>query len=305
MNDQVVVNFYDIYDSVFPTSGITDLTDVIYEKPETTYEQAQLNQSNWLLNQVECGPNSVILDVGCGYGPLLEETEKRGAKAIGISLSEKQVKFCLKKGLNVLLLNYKNIGNQWDDKFDGIVANGSLEHFVKPEEADIADEIYRDFFRICHQLINPRSISRRLATTAIHFSRFYPRDPLDLTKSPFTFPLFSENFHAAIIQRAMVGFMPNVGQLESCAKPFFRLINEVDGTEDYRRTSEEWLRRVRRSYLNPIKIPGIILRLAPFLAQYPVHTITAISFAITESWNKMFRGQDPSMKLLRQIWEYQ
>jgi hypothetical protein len=144
-----------------------------------------------------------------------------------------------------------------------------------------------------------------LATTAIHHGRYQCRNPLDLIKSPFKFPWFSEDFHAAVIQRAMGCLAPQKGQLERCAKQFFKLIEEVDGTEDYRKTSEEWLRRVKKSYLNLLKIPGILIRLAPFFFQSPLHTMTAASFVVTESWNVMFRGEDPPMRLYRQVWEYQ
>ena len=305
MRDEIVGNFYNIYDAIFPTVNILDLTDGIYKSVETTYEQAQSNQLNWLLDQINCKEGSAVLDIGCGYGTLLEEALKRKAYAEGISISEKHVEFCLKKGFVVSLLNYKDINiHKWGNRYDGIIANGSMEHFVKPEEADQADQIYKNFFKICHRIINSESPSGKLATTVIHFNRFYPSDPLALTKNPFKFPLFSEDFHAAIVQRAMGCFSPSIGQLEKCAKPLFRLVEEVDGTEDYRKTSEEWLSRVRKGYLSPLKIPGIFFRLAPHLFRYPSHTITAISFVLTESWNKMFRGENPPMKLLRQVWEY-
>lgn len=305
MNDQTVATFYDVYNAFFPTSQITDLTEGIYENSETTYEEAQANQTAWLLDQISCAHGSIILDIGSGYGPLLKTAQKRGAKTTGISLSKKQVDFCLNIGLDVFLLNYKDIQEEWHDKFDGIVANGSLEHFVKPQEAHQSDEIYANFFKICHQLIKPESSSRRLATTAIHFGQYYPDDPLDLIRNPFDFPFLSVDFHAAVVQRAMACFVPVAGQLKSCAKPFFKLVREVDGTEDYRKTSEEWLKRVRKSCINPVKIPGIVSRLVPFLIQHPIHTITSLSFILTESWNEMFRGPNPPMKLFRHVWEYQ
>ncbi|MFC1751543.1 hypothetical protein ACFLY5_00150 [Patescibacteria group bacterium] len=92
--------------------------------------------------------------------------------------------------------------------------------------------------------------------------------------------------------------------IERGAKPFFNLVEEVDGTDDYRRTSEEWLRRGRRIFINPIKFSRMILHLAPFLIKCPVHTLTSISFMLFESWNKMFRGQNTPTKLLRHVWEY-
>ncbi len=305
MKDEVVANFYNICDAFFPASNIIDLTEGIYSRSETTFEDAQLNQLNWLLDRVKCGRGSRLLDIGSGYGTLLREAQKRRAFPLGISLSKKQIEFCRKAGYDVNLLNYKDIDHLWNGSFDCIAANGSLEHFVKPEEAEMADNIYRNFFNICHRLMNPLSSSRMLATTAIHHGRFKYRNPLDLTKSPFRFTWFSEDFHAAIVQRAMACLAPQPGQLEACAKPYFKLVEEVDGTEDYRKTSEEWLLRVKESFLNPKKLPGILSRLAPFLIRHPLQTLTAISFVVTESWNKMFRGDDPPMRLYRHVWKYQ
>jgi cyclopropane-fatty-acyl-phospholipid synthase len=95
MRDEIVGNFYNIYDAVFPTVNILDLTDGIYKDSQTSYEQAQSNQLNWLLDRINCGKRSVVLDIGCGYGTLLEEARNRKAYAEGISISEKHVEFCL------------------------------------------------------------------------------------------------------------------------------------------------------------------------------------------------------------------
>ena len=60
MRDEIVSNFYNIYDAIFPTVNILDLTDGIYESPETTYEQAQSNQLNWLLDRINCQEGSAV-----------------------------------------------------------------------------------------------------------------------------------------------------------------------------------------------------------------------------------------------------
>ena len=81
----------------------------------------------------------------------VKEARRRKAYAEGISISEKHVEFCFKKGFVVSFLNYKDINiHKCGNRYDGIIANGSMEHFVKPEEADQADQIYQNFFKICH-----------------------------------------------------------------------------------------------------------------------------------------------------------
>jgi len=49
----VVVNCYDFFDRVFPECGLFDLTEGIYSNDSaTSYEQAQKNQINWILDEV-------------------------------------------------------------------------------------------------------------------------------------------------------------------------------------------------------------------------------------------------------------
>jgi hypothetical protein len=37
--------------------------------------------------------------------------------------------------LDVYLLDYRAIPDEWDRTFDGVIASGSIEHFVRPDDA--------------------------------------------------------------------------------------------------------------------------------------------------------------------------
>ncbi|MBV8312258.1 MAG: class I SAM-dependent methyltransferase, partial [Planctomycetaceae bacterium] len=70
---ETVVTCYLAVDRFFPACGLFDLTEGIYHgDPETPFEQAQINQHDYLLDQVLCGPGRRVLDIGCGSGTLLE-----------------------------------------------------------------------------------------------------------------------------------------------------------------------------------------------------------------------------------------
>jgi cyclopropane-fatty-acyl-phospholipid synthase len=156
---QVVVNCYDFFDRVFPDSGLLDLTEGMYfGDPSIPYEQAQKNQINWLLDEVACTKGSRVLDIGCGNGTLLEAAQRRGAEAIGITISPAQVHRCRQRGLDVRLLNYRDIDGKWTDYFDAIIANGSVEHFVQPTDVirGKADAIYHELFKICQRIMIAR-----------------------------------------------------------------------------------------------------------------------------------------------------
>ena len=301
-----VVACYAAVDRFFPACGLFDLTEGMYHgNPETPYEQAEADQLDYLLDRIQCGPGRRVLDLGCGYGTLLERARLRDAAGVGITISSEQLKYCRHKKLDVHLLDFRAIPAEWDRTFDGVIANGSMEHFVRPADAAAGrtDDIYRHLFARAHRLIDPDSTARCLATTTIHFVR-KPANPLDLMRNPFAFHWGSDNFHWAVLERGWGGYYPEIGQLRRCADGYFDLIEEVDGTEDYRLTSEEWVRRVRKAMLS-LRLAKIAVRSLPVLVRSPGQFLTLLlSVLFSESWNWQFQPPNAPTRLLRQTWEY-
>jgi cyclopropane fatty-acyl-phospholipid synthase-like methyltransferase len=303
---QRVVNCYSAVDRLFPSCGLFDLTEGVYQgNDETPYEVAQANQHNYLLQQALCGPGTRLLDIGCGYGTLLERAQQRGTAGTGITIAPEQAAFCQGRNLSVYLLDYRTVPSEWNATFDSVIANGCIEHFVRPEDilARRADEIYRRLFATIHRLIDPHSVSRRFVTTTIHVVR-EPRDPLAVRQNPLRFRWGSDNFHWSVLEAGWGGYYPSIGQLQRCAKRYFDLIEEVDGTDDYRFTSDEWLRRVRRAFTS-WQAANAVGRLLPVLVRAPRQTL-ALLFAtfVSKSWNWQFRPPNPPTRLLRQTWAY-
>jgi cyclopropane fatty-acyl-phospholipid synthase-like methyltransferase len=299
-----VVACYSVFDHFFPALGFTDLTDGMYDgDPTRNYEAAQARQAEVLLDRAGVAAGGRVLDIGCGYGRILALAQARGAKAWGITVSPEQVKRNTAAGLNVRLQNYKHLGEEWDGQFDAVIANGSLEHFTQPEDAAAGhdDAIYRHLFETVHRLFAPATSGAKFATTAIHF-RTRP-DPNDLLKPPTAFPWGSAAYHWARLRRSFGGWYPVPGQLERCADGCFRLIHEEDGTEDYRRTSEEWLTGVRRA-LQSWAAVRVGWAARPAIIRRPAHTVRMLRCMLgSESWNWQFRGDPPPTVLLRQTWE--
>lgn len=301
-----VVTCYSAVDRLFPLCGLFDLTEgIYYGNSATPYEQAQANQHSYLLEQALCGPGMRLLDIGCGYGTLLERAHALEAVETGITIAPEQVAYCQSRRLNVRLLDYRVMPREWDATFDCVIANGSIEHFVRPEDvaARRADEIYRRLFAAVHRSIDPHSASRRFVTTTIHVIR-EPRDPLALQQNPLRFRWGSDDFHWAVLEAGWGGYYPSIGQLQQCAQEYFELIEEVDGTDDYRLTSEEWLRRVRQAFKSR-QLAKIVGGLLPILFRAP-RQLLALLFAtfVSESWNWQFRPPEPPTRLLRQTWAY-
>jgi cyclopropane fatty-acyl-phospholipid synthase-like methyltransferase len=299
---RTVVSCYDFLHLSIQT-GIEDFTEGIYMgDPNRPYQEAQRLQIEYLLDEIGCHEGSCILDIGCGYGTLLESARERGATAIGITISQPQVNRCREKGLDVHLMNYRNIPQEWNNRFDGIVANGSAEHFVQAKEAaaGLQDTIYRDFFQICHRIIDPSSKNGKLATTIIHYNKQV--DPKSLLGCPFRHEWGSDDFHYSMLMNGFGGFYPVKNQLEHCAQGCFTLEHEVDGTHDYHLTSEYWLKQMQK-YVRTHQ--GAWLGLLGKMLKRPIHTITMLTcLLISKSWNWQFRTDNPPTTLLRQTWKY-
>jgi cyclopropane fatty-acyl-phospholipid synthase-like methyltransferase len=297
-----VVNLYD-FTGVTPLAGIQDYSEGIYEEdPSINYEVAQKNQHNYLLDEIGAKEDFRFLDVGCGLGTLLETAKERGVKGTGITISEDQVAKCRSKGLDVHLFNYKHLPPEWDRKFDAIIANGSLEHFCQPEEAieGKQDQVYREMFKIFARLLDPTSFSQKVATTAIHF-RDKQIDPRKFLRSPFLQLFDTEGFHASILYRGYGGYYPGESQLEKCASNYFILVKEVDGTEDYRLTSEHWCKQYNKAIFSN---PKFINKILGHFLKKPMHTFwTVASYVGFQSWPWQFRGEPPRAKLYRHTWQ--
>lgn len=284
-------------------AGIRDLADGEFLPTDKTLEEGIEREYNYLLDQVGCTqPDFRLLEIGCGYGRLLQIAQERGARTVGIDVSPEHVRYCSAHGLQVYCCTYRNLldSTEWHGQFDGVIANGSLEHWVQPEDVQAGqmNEIYHESFAIVHRLIDPDVPDARYVSTALHVKS--PLDPADLLTPWYRLPRGSARRQFALLHHWFGGYYPVFGQLEQCAKPYFSLMAEVDGTTGYGIASKYRMARMRRGlYTNP----RLIWRIVQALVQYPWTTATALEcYFIEQAWDWQFRGQEPPTTLLRQTW---
>ena len=299
-NHQTVILCYDFL-HLSLTGGMGDFTEGIYDgNPERNYEEAQRLQRDYLLDQIGCVEGYSVLDIGFGCGNLLKTLRERGAKGKGVSISAPQVSLCDKEGLDVHLMNYRDIPESWNNSFEGVVANGSIEHFVQPEDAleGRQDEIYREMFRIVHRILKPGT---NFATTAIHFPSEARRpDPKEMLKNPSSHLRGSSDFYFSMLNKGFGVYYPLPGQLERCTAGFFNMGEEVDGTEDYHITSEFWRNELIKNAFNFNFLKGLTVK----AIQRPSHTWTMLNGLLNHQyWAWQFRGEDPPTRLLRHTWK--
>jgi cyclopropane fatty-acyl-phospholipid synthase-like methyltransferase len=283
--------------------GIRDLADGEYLPDDRSLEEGIERQLNYLLDQVGCNRSGFrLLEIGCGYGHLLRLAKERGAHAVGVNISPEQVTYANDNGLQVFCCSYRDLLNaaDWHGQFDGVIANGSLEHWVQPEDVQAGrmDPIYHESFDIARKMLDPDATEARYVTTAIHVKREVK--PEYLLTPWYRHPRGSERRHFSLLHHWMGGYYPVDGQLEACAKPFFSLEVEVDGTLGYKIANDYRMRRMMRGwYTNP----KMVWRIARAMARYPRVTSTMMEcYFIEKSWDWQFWGDDPPMKLLRHTW---
>ena len=100
----------------------------------------------------------------------------------------------------------------------------------------------------------------------------------------------------------MGGYYPVDGELEKCARPYFSLETEVDGTLGYKIANDYRMARMLRGLVTN---PKLVWRIARSLVRYPRVTGTMIEcYFLEKSWDWQFQGADPPMKLLRHTWRW-
>jgi len=202
-----------------------------------TLEQAQRDKHDFILDSLGVGPGARVLDVGCGWGPLLNAIRQRGGHGVGVTLSTKQLEACRRGGLEAHLLDWKDLTVDTFGRFDAIAAVGPLEHFCSPEDywAGRQDDIYRSFFALCHDLL---PAGRRMYVQSMVWGKNAPQ----FDKCILAAPKGSDEYITAVIGRFYPGSFGAFGKdhIIRCAAPYFRALTTSDGRLDYLETMRQW-----------------------------------------------------------------
>jgi cyclopropane-fatty-acyl-phospholipid synthase len=180
-----LTNFNFIKKSKMNVSHHYDLSDGLYDlfldkkrqyscgyfkNENDTLEDAQNNKIQHIIKKLNIQPNQKVLDIGCGWGSLaIDIAKSENCEVTGITLSQNQLDYCLKKvkELNLenqvtfKLMDYREL----DEKFDRIVCVGMFEH--------VGRKFYKRFFKQVEKLLSDNGISLVHTIGSVN----PPRDP--------------------------------------------------------------------------------------------------------------------------------
>jgi cyclopropane-fatty-acyl-phospholipid synthase len=231
---------YSLIDRIFRLSlgELADFSGAKYDGDfSLSLEAAQRRKHEYVAEQIGIGPGRRMLDLGCGWGPLLDFARARGATGLGVTLSSAQAAACRRHGLDVHLHDARRVGPATFGRFDAVASLGAFEHFCSPEEhaAGRQDDIYRALFT---QVANLLPAGGRLYLQSMAFGRnMIPLDQVDIAA-----PRDSDAWYLALMGRQFPGsFLPyGKQQIVRAADPHFELVTSASGRLDYIETIRQW-----------------------------------------------------------------
>ena len=237
---------------------LADFSAAKYDGDYTlTLEQAQRRKHDYVAEQIGIEPGRRVIDLGCGWGGLLNYIRGRGGTGVGLTLSSAQAAACRRHGLDVHVQDVRQVTEERFGVFDAAASLGAFEHFCSPDDyrAGRQEEVYRDFFAHVAKLLP--SGARFYLQTMVFGRNMIPLDQVDRNA-----PRESDAWYLAMMGAAFPGSWLPFGQEQviRCAEPDFALVSSVSGRLDYIETITQWDKRTEA--WNP-RMALLKLRLLP------------------------------------------
>ena len=234
---------YSLIDRIFRLSlgELADFSGAKYDGDfSLSLEDAQRRKHEYVAEQIGIEAGRRILDLGCGWGPLLNYIRAREAQGIGVTLSSAQAEACRRHGLDVHVQNALDVDRDTFGPFDAVASLGAFEHFASREDHDAGrqDDVYRRLFA-------------NMASTLPQGGRLYlqtmvfGRNMIPLERVTIDAPRESDEWYLALLTYQFPGSLLPFGkeQIVRNAEPDFRLLSAESGRLDYIETIRQWRRR--------------------------------------------------------------
>jgi cyclopropane-fatty-acyl-phospholipid synthase len=234
---------YSLTDRVLRMSlgELADFSGAKYDGDFTlTLEQAQRRKHEYIAEQIDIEPGRRVLDLGCGWGPLLNYIRGAHATGLGVTLSQAQLKACRRHGLDVHLHDALELTRDSFGSFDAVASLGAFEHFCSPQDYRDGrqEQIYRGLFANVADLLPDHG--RFYLQTMVFGPNMIALDEIDIRA-----PRESDAWYLALMGCQFPGsWLPlGMAQIVEAAAPHFRLASSVSGRLDYIETISQWRAR--------------------------------------------------------------
>lgn len=211
------------------------------EGPDDTLEAAQERKLDFHLKAVHADRATSVLDIGCGWGAILERLSRTPSvqRSVGLTLSTEQaahVKSREYPGVSVHTRNWLHY--EPDDPFDGIISIGAFEHFATPDDSSAEKiELYREFFTRCRGWLTGDGM---LSLQTIAYANMR-RDTASAFMQQEIFPNAD---------------LPTLAEITAATERVFEVQSVTNGRLDYAWTCEQWARRLRANRDAAVAVAG-------------------------------------------------
>ena len=209
-------------------------------------EQAQRRKHDYVAEQIGIGPGRRVLDLGSGWGGLLDYVRNRGGIGVGVTLSSAQLAACRRHGLDVYLQDAREVDRERFGMFDAVASLGAFEHFCSPEDYRVRAPGGGLSRRVCARRKPSPRAGRFYLQTMVFGRNMLGEDQIDVDALRAVPPRGSDQWHIALLGRQFPGSWLPFGQEQviRCAEPYFRVVSSISGRLDYIETIRQWNARI-------------------------------------------------------------
>jgi cyclopropane-fatty-acyl-phospholipid synthase len=219
----------------------------LFEHGDDSLDAAQIAKIDWHLTHAGVREGARLLDIGCGWGGLMERAvwTHGAARATGLTLSAAQA-------AHVAALGHARIAAElcdWADHappapYDAITSVGAFEHFAAaglPRAMRV--DAYRRFFARCAALLGEGG---RLSIQTITYPEAFDRAGYDAT-----------DYGAFVRERIFpLSDLPTLSEILEAADAHFEPVVIRNDRRDYARTARIWRTRLRARRDEAVQLVG-------------------------------------------------